>query len=105
MTPRPEFPATGFMRRALRLARKGAGRTSPNPAVGAVVVRGGRIVGEGYHHAAGLPHAEIEALRRAGGAAGGADLYVTLEPCDHLAARDRAPRRSSRRGSRGWRTR
>ena len=84
MTPRPEFPATGFMRRALRLARKGAGRTSPNPAVGAVVVRGGRIVGEGYHHAAGLPHAEIEALRRAGGAAGGADLYVTLEPCDHL---------------------
>ncbi len=83
MTTHPEFPGTGFMRRALRLARKGAGRTAPNPAVGAVVVRGDRVVGEGYHHAAGLPHAEIEALRRAGSAARGADLYVTLEPCDH----------------------
>jgi diaminohydroxyphosphoribosylaminopyrimidine deaminase/5-amino-6-(5-phosphoribosylamino)uracil reductase len=83
MTSRSEFPGTGFMRRALRLARKGAGRTAPNPAVGAVVVRGGRVVGEGYHHAAGLPHAEIEALRRAGSAARGADLYVSLEPCDH----------------------
>jgi diaminohydroxyphosphoribosylaminopyrimidine deaminase/5-amino-6-(5-phosphoribosylamino)uracil reductase len=83
MTTRPEFPGIGFMRRALRLARKGAGRTAPNPAVGAVVVRGGRVVGEGYHHGAGLPHAEIEALRVAGGAARGADLYVTLEPCDH----------------------
>jgi len=71
------------MRRALRLARKGAGSTAPNPAVGAVVVRGGRVVGAGYHRAAGLPHAEIEALRRAGSAARGADLYVTLEPCDH----------------------
>ena len=71
------------MGRALRLARKGAGRTAPNPAVGAVVVRGGRVVGEGYHHAAGLPHAEIEALRQAGRAARGSDLYVTLEPCVH----------------------
>lgn len=83
MTARPEFPGTGFMRRALRLARKGAGWTAPNPAVGAVVVRGGRIVGEGYHRSAGLPHAEVEALRAAGSAARGADLYVTLEPCDH----------------------
>ncbi len=83
MTARSEFPGAGFMRRALRLARKGAGRTAPNPAVGAVVVRGGRVVGEGYHHAAGLPHAEIEALREAGRAARGADLYVTLEPCGH----------------------
>jgi diaminohydroxyphosphoribosylaminopyrimidine deaminase / 5-amino-6-(5-phosphoribosylamino)uracil reductase len=83
MTGRPEFPGTGFMRRALRLARKGAGWTAPNPAVGAVVVRGGRVLGEGYHRAAGLPHAEIEALRVAGSAARGADLYVTLEPCDH----------------------
>ena len=83
MTTRPEFPGIGFMRRAVRLARKGAGRTAPNPAVGAVVVRGGRVVGEGYHRAAGLPHAEIEALRAAGSAARGADLYVTLEPCDH----------------------
>jgi diaminohydroxyphosphoribosylaminopyrimidine deaminase/5-amino-6-(5-phosphoribosylamino)uracil reductase len=83
MTNRPDFPGTIFMRRALRLARKGAGMTAPNPAVGAVVVRGGRVVGEGYHHAAGLPHAEVEALGRAGLSARGADLYVTLEPCDH----------------------
>jgi diaminohydroxyphosphoribosylaminopyrimidine deaminase / 5-amino-6-(5-phosphoribosylamino)uracil reductase len=83
MTTRPEFPGIGFMRRALRLARKGAGRTAPNPAVGAVVVRGGSVVGEGYHRGAGLPHAEIEALRVAGNTARGADLYVTLEPCDH----------------------
>ena len=83
MTARPEFPGIGFMRRAVRLARKGAGRTAPNTAVGAVVVRGGRVVGEGYHRAAGLPHAEIEALRVAGSAARGADLYVSLEPCDH----------------------
>jgi len=83
MTPRPEFPRPGFMRHALRLARKGEGRTAPNPAVGAVVVRAGRVVGEGYHRAAGLPHAEIEALRRAGSASRGADLYVTLEPCNH----------------------
>ena len=83
MKPGADFPRPLFMRRALRLARKGAGRTAPNPAVGAVVVRGGRVVGEGYHHAAGLPHAEIEALRRAGSAARGADLYVTLEPCGH----------------------
>ena len=83
MTAGPEFPGIGFMRRALRLARKGVGRTAPNPAVGAVVVRGGRVVGEGYHRAAGLPHAEIEALRVAGSATRGADLYVTLEPCDH----------------------
>ena len=77
------FPEASFMREALRLARKGVGRTSPNPAVGAVVVRSGRVVGRGFHRAAGLPHAEIEALREAGSAARGADLYVTLEPCDH----------------------
>jgi diaminohydroxyphosphoribosylaminopyrimidine deaminase/5-amino-6-(5-phosphoribosylamino)uracil reductase len=79
----PDFPQAGFMREALRLARKGVGRTSPNPAVGAVVVRTGRVVGKGYHRAAGQPHAEVEALRDAGKAARGADLYVTLEPCDH----------------------
>ncbi len=77
------FPRPEFMRAALRLARKGAGRTSPNPAVGAVVVRGGKVVGEGYHRAAGLPHAEVEALAAAGDRSRGADLYVTLEPCDH----------------------
>ncbi len=77
------FPGAAFMREALRLARKGVGRTSPNPAVGAVVVRSGRVVGSGFHRAAGQPHAEVEALREAGSAARGADLYVTLEPCDH----------------------
>lgn len=77
------FPDPRFMRAALALARKGAGRTAPNPAVGAVVVRRGAIVGRGFHRAAGMPHAEVEAIRDAGGAARGADLYVTLEPCDH----------------------
>ncbi len=72
-----------FMRRALRLAWKGRGRTSPNPLVGAVVVRDGHIVGEGYHQKLGGPHAEVHALRRAGASAQGATLYVTLEPCNH----------------------
>lgn len=72
-----------FMREALRQARKGAGRTSPNPAVGAVIVRDGRIMASGFHRKAGLPHAEVDALNRLGGAAEGATLYVTLEPCNH----------------------
>lgn len=71
------------MRRALRLAAKGAGRTSPNPMVGAVVVRAGEVVGEGWHRLAGGPHAEVEALRVAGARARGATLVVTLEPCSH----------------------
>ncbi len=71
------------MRRALRLAERGRGHTAPNPIVGAVVVRGGRVVGEGWHHAIGCQHAEVEALRRAGRAARGATMYVTLEPCAH----------------------
>jgi diaminohydroxyphosphoribosylaminopyrimidine deaminase/5-amino-6-(5-phosphoribosylamino)uracil reductase len=75
------FPRPEYMRMALRLARKGVGRTSPNPAVGAVLVRGGKVVGRGYHRAAGMPHAEVEAIRDAGPLASGADLYVTLEPC------------------------
>lgn len=70
-----------FMKRALTLARRG--RTSPNPMVGAVVVRDGKIVGEGCHPKAGEPHAEVFALDRAGSLAKGADLYVTLEPCCH----------------------
>lgn len=74
---------TGHMRRALRLAARAAGRTSPNPMVGAVVVRGGTIVGEGYHHAAGEPHAEMNALDKASADARGATLYTTLEPCVH----------------------
>jgi diaminohydroxyphosphoribosylaminopyrimidine deaminase/5-amino-6-(5-phosphoribosylamino)uracil reductase len=70
-----------FMRRALALAARGLGRTYPNPPVGAVLVRGGRVVGEGFHARAGGPHAEIEAIRAAGGSARGAELFVTLEPC------------------------
>ena len=72
-----------FMRRALELAERGRGRTSPNPMVGAVVVRDGHVVGEGAHLRAGEPHAEILALSAAGTAARGATLYVTLEPCAH----------------------
>ncbi|MFO8078940.1 MAG: bifunctional diaminohydroxyphosphoribosylaminopyrimidine deaminase/5-amino-6-(5-phosphoribosylamino)uracil reductase RibD [Armatimonadota bacterium] len=72
-----------FMQRALELAERGLGRTSPNPAVGSVVVRDGVIVGEGYHLRAGGPHAERIALANAGDAASGADIYVSLEPCCH----------------------
>ena len=71
------------MREAIRAARHGLGRTSPNPAVGAVVVRDDRIVAIGWHRQAGTPHAEIHALRMAGELARGATLYVTLEPCSH----------------------
>lgn len=74
---------TAYMKLALRLAAKGAGWVSPNPMVGAVVVKDGRIIGRGYHRAYGKPHAEVEAMNRAGAEAKGADLYVTLEPCNH----------------------
>lgn len=69
------------MRWAIALALEGQGHTSPNPMVGSVIVKGGRIVGEGYHRRAGTAHAEVHALRQAGRRACGADLYVTLEPC------------------------
>jgi diaminohydroxyphosphoribosylaminopyrimidine deaminase/5-amino-6-(5-phosphoribosylamino)uracil reductase len=72
-----------FMKEALELARRGAGCTSPNPAVGAVLVAGGKIVGRGYHTWAGRRHAEIVALEEAGEQARGATLYITLEPCCH----------------------
>ena len=71
------------MRRALALAARAVGDTSPNPLVGAVIVAGGRIVGEGYHRRAGAPHAERNALRAAATRADGATMYVTLEPCAH----------------------
>jgi diaminohydroxyphosphoribosylaminopyrimidine deaminase / 5-amino-6-(5-phosphoribosylamino)uracil reductase len=73
----------GYMHAALQLAEQGRGRTSPNPAVGAVLVRGGDVVGRGFHTWAGVDHAEIVALRQAGDAARGAILYITLEPCSH----------------------
>jgi diaminohydroxyphosphoribosylaminopyrimidine deaminase/5-amino-6-(5-phosphoribosylamino)uracil reductase len=73
-----------FMQRALQLAELGRGRTAPNPIVGAVVTRAGRIVGEGWHCRPGTDHAEIVALRQAGRAARGGTLYVTLEPCAHI---------------------
>lgn len=73
-----------FMQLALTLGRRGLGRTAPNPAVGAVIVKDGVIVGRGWTQAGGRPHAEPEALARAGDAARGATLYVTLEPCSHV---------------------
>ncbi len=81
--PTASDPDRQFMRLALREARKGLGRTSPNPCVGAVVVRNGKVVAQGFHRRAGTPHAEVNALEAAGEAARGATLYVTLEPCNH----------------------
>ena len=76
-------PDTTYMRRALKLAARAAGRTSPNPLVGSVVVKNGEVIGEGYHRAAGESHAEVNALGKAGDAARGATLYTNLEPCAH----------------------
>jgi len=76
-----------YMRMALRLAEKAKGHTSPNPMVGAVIVKNGRIIGRGYHRKAGEPHAEAIALTNAGRSAYGATLYVTLEPCSHTNKR------------------
>src|SRR2546426_4731811 len=75
------------MARALALAWRGAGQTSPNPPVGAVVGRQGAVVGAGYHRQAGGPHAEVVALRQASPRTRGSTLYVTLEPCCHLNKR------------------
>jgi len=72
-----------YMELALAEARKGLGRTSPNPAVGAVIVNNGTVVGRGYHKKAGTPHAEVNAIADADGRTTGATLYVTLEPCNH----------------------
>jgi diaminohydroxyphosphoribosylaminopyrimidine deaminase/5-amino-6-(5-phosphoribosylamino)uracil reductase len=73
-----------YMQRALDLAALAMGKTSPNPIVGAVIVKNGQIVGEGYHHKAGTPHAEVHALCQAGEMARGATIYVSLEPCCHF---------------------
>jgi diaminohydroxyphosphoribosylaminopyrimidine deaminase/5-amino-6-(5-phosphoribosylamino)uracil reductase len=72
-----------YMQQALTIARYATGRTSPNPLVGAVIVKDGRIVGQGWHRKAGTPHAEVHALAQAGELAKGATVYVTLEPCSH----------------------
>lgn len=73
-----------YMRRAIELAALGRFTTSPNPNVGCVIVKEGEIIGEGYHHHAGGPHAEVNALKMAGDKAKGATAYVTLEPCSHF---------------------
>lgn len=72
-----------MMRRCIELARRALGKTAPNPLVGSVIVRDGKIVGEGFHPGAGQPHAEVFALREAGELAEGATVYVSLEPCNH----------------------
>jgi diaminohydroxyphosphoribosylaminopyrimidine deaminase/5-amino-6-(5-phosphoribosylamino)uracil reductase len=73
-----------FMKMAINLAKQGVGYTSPNPVVGAVVVKNGQVVGTGFHQAAGKAHAEVNALDAAGPLSKGADLFVTLEPCNHF---------------------
>ncbi len=83
-TPDPMSEDLRYMQLALALGRRGQGRTWPNPAVGAVIVKDGVIVGRGWTQPGGRPHAEPEALNRAGAAARGATLYVTLEPCSHF---------------------
>src|SRR5215813_11016006 len=81
--PQPQPEDLGHLRAALALAARGLGRTWPNPAVGCVLVREGWVVGRGWTQPGGRPHAETEALRRAGAAARGATAYVSLEPCAH----------------------
>ncbi|MBW1649833.1 MAG: bifunctional diaminohydroxyphosphoribosylaminopyrimidine deaminase/5-amino-6-(5-phosphoribosylamino)uracil reductase RibD [Deltaproteobacteria bacterium] len=77
------IPPEYYIKTAINLAKKGRGYTSPNPVVGAVVVKNNKIIGKGFHEAYGKPHAEANALNNAGKASFGADLYVTLEPCNH----------------------
>src|SRR5437870_6324397 len=73
-----------FLKQTLTLAKKGLGRTNPNPMVGALLVKNGKIIGKGYHKKAGLPHAEIEALSSITQDSKGSTLYVNLEPCSHF---------------------
>src|SRR5262245_45842661 len=85
ISPRPTASRTdAMMRAALALARRSLGRTWPNPAVGCVIVKDGMVVGRGRTRDGGRPHAEVDALAQAGGAARGATVYVTLEPCSHF---------------------
>lgn len=77
------FDDKKYMARALALANRARGKTSPNPMVGCIIVKDNKIIGQGFHHAAGLPHAEINALNEAGDDAYGATMFVTLEPCCH----------------------
>src|SRR5947207_1151545 len=83
-SPRPTSRTDAMMRAALALARRSLGRTWPNPAVGCVIVKDGKIVGRGRTQDGGRPHAEVDALSQAGAAARGATVYVTLEPCSHF---------------------
>jgi len=83
MTGPPQDEDAGYLREALDLARQGSAQTSPNPLVGAVLVRDGQVVGRGFHTWAGVKHAEILALEQAGERARGATLYINLEPCSH----------------------
>jgi len=73
-----------FLKRALNLSKKGLSWTNPNPLVGAVIVKNNSIIGQGFHHQAGLPHAEIEALNSLKVDAKGATIYINLEPCAHF---------------------
>ena len=83
MSPAAEARDAAYLRRTLALARRGARTASPNPQVGALVVRGKRVIGAGFHRRPGSDHAEVRALRQAGARARGATLYVNLEPCSH----------------------
>lgn len=83
MKPATRDQDLSFMRRALALAKRGEGFVSPNPMVGALIVKDGRILAQGWHHAVGQAHAEVDALRKLDFSAPGATLYVTLEPCNH----------------------
>ena len=74
---KPEF----YMQRALDLAKKAYGKTWPNPMVGAVIVKNGKIIGEGFHEKSGLPHAEVKAIENSTESCSGATIYINLEPC------------------------
>lgn len=91
-----------YMRLALRLAERGAGRTSPNPMVGAVIVKDGAIIGQGWHEACGGPHAERNALASCTESPAGATMYVTLEPCCHHGRQRPARTPCGRPALAGW---